>query len=81
MFKCDVYAQILDDQTQKDLWVFYFFLKWFYTFVFLVFVQNAFLCFSPKIGSEAVSQKAFDLEKKQKNTLKVQIVYKTPMNI
>ena len=48
MFKCDVYAQILDDQTQKELCVFYFFLKWFYTFVFLVFVQNAFLCFSSK---------------------------------
>ena len=27
MFKCDVYAQILDDQTQKDFWVFYLFLK------------------------------------------------------
>ena len=27
MFKCDVYAQILVDQTQKYFWVFYMFLK------------------------------------------------------
>ena len=28
----------------------------------LVFVQNAYLCVSPKIGSEAVSREARDLE-------------------
>ena len=27
MFKCDVYAQVLANQTQKDFWVFYMFLK------------------------------------------------------
>ena len=27
MFKCDVYAQVLADQTQKYFWVFYMFLK------------------------------------------------------
>ena len=27
MFKCDEYAQVLADQTQKDFWVFYMFLK------------------------------------------------------
>ena len=27
MFKCDVYAQVLVDQTQKYFWVFYMFLK------------------------------------------------------
>ena len=27
MFKCDVYAQLLVDQTQKKFWVFYLFLK------------------------------------------------------
>ena len=27
MFKCDVYAQLLVDQNQKDFWVFYMFLK------------------------------------------------------
>ena len=27
MFKCDVYAQIFADQTQKEFWVFYIFLK------------------------------------------------------
>ena len=27
MFKYDVYAQVLVDQTQKDFWVFYMFLK------------------------------------------------------
>ena len=37
MFKCDVYAQVLVDQTQKDFWVFYVFLKvilYFYAFCF-----------------------------------------------
>ena len=38
------------------------FLKWFYTFVLLFFVQNAFLCFSSNTGSEAVSREARDLE-------------------
>ena len=38
------------------------FWKWFYTFVLLVFVQNAFLCFSSKTGLEAVSWEARDLE-------------------
>ena len=33
-----------------------------YTFVLLVFVQNAFLCFSSKTGSEVVSREARDLE-------------------
>ena len=45
MFKCDVYAQILVDQTQKDFWVFYLFLKVILYFRVLCFVQNAFLCF------------------------------------
>ena len=27
MFKCDVYAQVLANQTQKDFWVFFMFLK------------------------------------------------------
>ena len=27
MFKCDVYAQVLANQTQKDFWVFYMFWK------------------------------------------------------
>ena len=45
MFKCDVYAHVLADQTQKDFWVFYMFWKWFYTFMFSVFVQNAFFVF------------------------------------
>ena len=56
MFKCDVYAQVLADQTQIFFGVFYMFLKVIlYTFVSLVFDQNAFLCFSPKTGLEAVS--------------------------
>ena len=38
------------------------FWKWFYTFVSLVFDQNAFLCFSPKSGPKAVSWEAHDLE-------------------
>ena len=62
MFKCDVYAQVLADQTQKDFWVFYMFLKVILYFrVFLVFGQNAFLCFSSKTGSKAISRAARDL--------------------
>ena len=38
------------------------FWKWFCTFMFLVFVQHASLCFSSKTGSEAVSWEACDLE-------------------
>ena len=34
------------------------FLKWFYTFMLLVFVQNAFLCCSSKTCSEAFSREA-----------------------
>ena len=33
-----------------------------HTFMLLVFVQNAFLCFSSKTASEAVSREAHDLE-------------------
>ena len=38
-----VYTQLLDDQTQKDFWVFYLFLKVFLyiTFVFEEFFQKA----------------------------------------
>ena len=38
------------------------FWKWFYTFVSLVFYQNACLCFFPKTGSKAVSLEARNLE-------------------
>ena len=48
--------------SKRFLSVLYVFWKWFYTFMFLVFVQNAFLCFSSKIGSEEVSLEARDLE-------------------
>ena len=59
MFKCDVYAQILVDQTQKRfLSVLYVFESDFFTFVSLIFDQNAFLCFSSKTGSEVVSREA-----------------------
>ena len=56
MFKCDVYAQVLADQTQKDFWVFYMFLKvflYFRTFsfcskcIFVFFFKNWFKgCFA-----------------------------------
>ena len=38
MFKCDVYTQLLVDQTQKDFEYFICFLKCFYTFVCLEFL-------------------------------------------
>ena len=62
MFKCDVYAHILADQTQKDFWVFYMFLKVILYFHIFSFVQNAFLCFSSKTGLEVFSREARDLE-------------------
>ena len=63
MFKCDVYAQILDDQTQKDFWVFFLFLKVILYFrAFSFFVQNTLLCFSSKTCSKVVSQEAHDLK-------------------
>ena len=62
MFKYDVYAQVLVDQTQKYFWVFYMFLKVILYFRYLVFVQNALLCFSSKTGSEVFSREARDLE-------------------
>ena len=40
MFKCDVYIQFLVDQTQKDFWVFYMFLKMFLCFRVLSFCPN-----------------------------------------
>ena len=51
VFKCDVYTQLLVDQTQKDFWVFYMFLKSFLCFhvlsfwsycLFHVFNKNSF---------------------------------------
>ena len=53
MFKCNVYAHVLADQTQKDFWVFYMFLKmilYFRTFsfcskcIFVFFFKNWFRC-------------------------------------
>ena len=40
MFKCDVYTQLLIDQTQKYFWVFYMFLKVFLCFRVLSFCSN-----------------------------------------
>ena len=49
VFKCDVYTQLLIDQTQKDFWVFYMFLKVFLYFcVFKVFVQMVYFLFLSK---------------------------------
>ena len=40
MIKCDVYAQLLIDQTQKYFWVFYMFLKVFLYFYVLSFCSK-----------------------------------------
>ena len=54
VFKCDMYTQLLDDQIQKDFWVFYMFLKVFLCFcVFRVFVQYVHFIFSQKTILEA----------------------------
>ena len=63
MSKWDVYAQILVDQTQKDFWVFYLFLKVILYFHVLCFCSKCiFVFFSSKTGSEVVSREARDLE-------------------
>ena len=49
VFKCDVYTQLLDDQTQKDFWVFYMFLKVFMFFVCLEFFQIVHVFFVEKL--------------------------------
>ena len=49
MIKCDMYAHVLADQTQKDFWVFYMFLKvilYFRAFSFCSKCIFFFLCFS-----------------------------------
>ena len=62
IFKCDVYAQILADQTQKYFWVFYMFLKVILYFHVSSFCSTCIFCvFSSKTGSEVVSR-ARDLE-------------------
>ena len=64
MFKCDVYAQILVDQTQNFFWVFYMFLKvilYFRAFSFFFFFFFFFF-FPSKTGSKAISRVARALE-------------------
>ena len=62
MFKCDMYAQILVDQTRKDFWVFYMFLKVTLYFRAFSFCPKWFLYFSSKTGSKVVLWEARDLE-------------------
>ena len=84
MFKCDVYAQLLVDQTQKDFWVFYMFLKvilYFRAFKFLLkmhfcivlqkFVQRH---FREKLETKSFPQKEF------KGILKILFSYKEYRN-
>ena len=57
VFKCDVYTQLLIDQTQKDFWVFYMFLKVFLYFcVFRVFVQMVYFLFLSKKKKKTLSE-------------------------
>ena len=48
---CFVYAQLLDDQTQKDFWVVYLFLKVFFciTYVLKIFPKSR-ICFFEKLS-------------------------------
>ena len=49
VFKCDVYTPLLVDQTQKDFWIFYIFLKVFLYFcVFRVFIKIVHFLFLSK---------------------------------
>ena len=53
MFKCDVYTQLLVDQTQKDFWVLYIFFKVFLCFHVLNFCLKLLVsCFSSKTSLE-----------------------------
>ena len=59
MIKCDVYTQLLVDQTQKDFWVFYIFFKVFLCFcIFKFLFKLHFSCFSSKTSLETFSWKA-----------------------
>ena len=64
MFKCDVYAQILVDQIQKDFWVFYMFLKviLYFRALSFFFSKCILVFFLQKTSSEAVSWEARTLE-------------------
>ena len=48
MFKCDVYAQLLVDQTQKYFWVFYMFLKLILYFRVFSFLSKCMFVFFSK---------------------------------
>ena len=57
VFKCDVYTQLLVDQTQKDFEYFIYFWKCFYTFVCLEFLFKMLIsCFYRKTLLEAFSR-------------------------
>ena len=62
MFKCDVYAWLLVNQTQKDFWVFFMFLKVILYFRVFSFCSKCFLCWFTKTGSEVVSREDCTLE-------------------
>ena len=57
-----VHVQMWCVNPKRFFSVLYVFESDFITFMLLVFVQNAFLCFSSKTGSEAVSRESRDLE-------------------
>ena len=78
MFKCDVYTQLLVDQTQKDFEYFICFLKCFYTFVCLEFLfKMPISCFYQKnsfrgifASKSRVSSSRENDDGKNKRTLK-----------
>ena len=72
VFKCDVYTQLLVDQTQKDFlkYFLYVFLKSFYTFVFLEFLfKMSISCFYQKNLSESFSRVSHELALPAKMTM------------
>ena len=76
MIKCDLYAQLLVDQTQKYFWVFYMFLKVFLCFrtlcfcskcIFVLFFKNFFRGIFARSSRLSSSHKK-RLRKKLENT-------------
>ena len=74
MFKCDVYAQLLTDQTQKDIWVFYMFSKVILYFRAFSFCSKCIFVFFFQKKKKKLVQRSFrkklDTESFPQNVLK-----------
>ena len=73
MIKCDVYTQLLVDQTQFFFDYFICFWKYFYAFVFWVFVQITFFMFFIKNFFRGIFARSSRLSSSRENELRKNI--------